>query len=77
MATYPLEIWTIRSYVEQGYSANTWCHACRRWLDPPDLPSLLAQGHGDRPLRDLGLACPYCGNGVGLTIRPTPGFGHQ
>jgi hypothetical protein len=77
MATYPLDIWTINSYLEEGYTANAWCHLCKAWLEPPDLAALRDQGFGDKPLRDLGLACPHHKVPVGLTIRSTPGFGHR
>ena len=74
---YPLEIWTIDSYLEEGYTANAWCHLCRAWLVPPDLGALRRQGFGEKPLRDVGLNCPVHGVPLGFTIRSTPSFGHR
>jgi hypothetical protein len=76
LTTYPLELWTIHSYIDHGYTASVWC-PCTGWLTPPNLPALAADGYGEKPLRDLGLACPRCRQPVGLTICPTPGFGNR
>lgn len=77
MTTYPVEIWTVRSYVEEGYSASLWCEACREWRGSPDLPALVAAGQGEKPLRDLPLTCARCRGRLGLTIKPSPGFGNR
>jgi hypothetical protein len=75
--TYPLEIWTINSYLQTGYTAEAWCHDGCGWIGQPDLAALAAQGYGEKPLRDLGLACPVHSRPVGLTIHPSPGFGNR
>lgn len=74
--TYPLEIWTIDSYLANGYTASSWCHGCHAWKESPDLARLKADGHGPQPLRDLKRRCSDCGRLLDHTIHPSPGFAH-
>jgi hypothetical protein len=75
MVTYPLVIWTIRSYVETGHTAHVRCpvKGCG-WHPAPDLPALVRAGFGEKAVRDLKLECPTHRVLLGLTIVPPSKF---
>lgn len=75
MATYPLNIWTVREQFENGYTVTKWCPTCKTWAGELDLAGLVAAGYGDKPPLQIGLRHRDCRTLVLLTIHPPPTIG--
>jgi hypothetical protein len=69
MAQDPIAIETVQQFVDNGYTLGSWCPVCRHHGEI-DLARLVAEGHADKFVSALYLACKDCGAIVRTTLRP-------
>lgn len=62
-----IELNTLRTLYEHGYRVSVFCRVCGRHAFP-DVPALLAAGHGARAVVGLPVRCQGCGGRGELSI---------